>query len=121
MRIHDALVEALHPHSRFVSTLIVPAPPAAANLAGELLASRAHLSTGLGAVDDVDAEDEQLATIGAIETSRKSGQRFTRVPLCSRGRPIRTPAVEAPRRSKTEGNLHAESLVGHVRAALPRS
>jgi hypothetical protein len=87
MRIHDALVDALHPHSRFVSTLIVPAPPAAANLAGELLASSAHLSTGLGAVDDVDvdADDEQLATIGAIETSRKSGQRFTRESRCARG------------------------------------
>ena len=62
----------LQPHSRFVSTLIVPAPPVAANLDGELLACTAHLSTALGAVADVEAEDEHPATSGAINTSRWS-------------------------------------------------
>jgi hypothetical protein len=71
MRIHDALVDALQSHSRFVSMLIVAAPPAAANLDDELLACTAHLSTELGDVADVAADDEHPAMTGAIKSSRE--------------------------------------------------
>ena len=57
--------------------LIVPAPPAAANVDGELLACTEHLSTALGAVADVDAEEEHPATSGAINTSRRRRRQFT--------------------------------------------
>jgi hypothetical protein len=68
--IHDAVVEAVQPHSRFVWMLIVPAPPSAANFDGELLACTEHLSTVLGAVADVVAEDEHPAPSAAVNTSR---------------------------------------------------
>lgn len=70
MAIQGVVVEAVQPHSRLVSMLIVPAPPFAAKLDGELLACTAHLSTVLGAVADVDAEDEHPAASAAVNTSR---------------------------------------------------